>query len=394
MTSRFEDDIEFPYKRFSSMEEPEVYFERARKYRPLITEEVPRDGMRLLKPRGVVSRTSTQDFLKHFFLYYIGEKNKIPVGRKVVIIKSPKGTYDRINILTDYFTENARVRDFGAHEVVSPYEYWSANRKTILSRAKNQHEARELLWKEGPKEARQGKITNYLSIFEFLGSEVILDPSAAWGDRLIAALAAPRVVAYTGVDPHRRLPAGWDEILTKLGPLSGKDLERFKMINEPFEPKDGTPLPEDHRYDTVLISTAPLIGDKYDVGNEQQATEKHGDSLTSYFKGFLVPYLQRSISVLKRGGYLAVTVLDRSEEQYYVTELKLLLIESYGMTYQGVIWWEGDSGGLVPWWMFKKTGSSMGPKRYEEWQKLYSKYSDIFPESAISEPEDQDSESE
>lgn len=386
----------FPYKRYFMPDSPAVYFRRAQVYRFQVEEKVLRtatDEARLLRSDSVVSRTSRRAFLDHFPLHYFTPEGQ---PRRAVIIRTPRGAYDNINILPDYYTEDARVRDTGAYEKISPYDYWNAHHEEIeakvtavaavsgrrLDKISSIHEQRELLWKIGPKEARQGKITNYLTLFALLKSRIVLDPSAAWGDRLIAALASPNVEVYTGVDPHSRLPRGWREILEELGPLSGKKnyQEHFVMLNEPFEPQDATPLPEMGKYDTVLVSTAPLVGDQYDVGNPNQAVAQHGSSLSHYVNGFLIPYLRRCIAALRVGGYLCMTVLDRARDGYHITELQLLLAELLGgrvMKYQGVVFWEGDKGGLVPWWIFIKMAHPISKARQCEAERLYAPYVDM-----------------
>lgn len=365
-------------------EEPAAYFKRAQAYRSQVEERVlrvPADEARLLRTDSVVSGTNRRAFLNHFPLHYFTPEGQ---PRRAVVIRTPQGSYDAINVLPDYYTEDARVRDIGAYEKISPYQYWLAHRKEIEERGKTPHDWREILWKSGPKEARQGKITNYLTLFSLLKSRIVLDPSAAWGDRLIAALAAPGVLAYTGVDPHSRLPRGWREILDELGPLAGKPdfRERFVMLNEPFEPADATPLPEGMgNYDTVLMSTAPLVGDQYDIGNPNQAVARHGSSFKSYVTGFLMPYIRRSIAALSVGGFLCMTVLDRAREAYYITELQLLLIEllmGSVMQYRGVIWWEGDSGGLVPWWVFVKQPGQISPVRLMKSKTLFAHYAELL----------------
>lgn len=374
--AEIEDD--FPYKRNSFTESPAEFFKRILDYCPHILMVKPDEGQQTIispafvKRLSVFSRTSKNLLLKHFFLTF-NEK-------ELLIIKSPKDAYNKINILTDYFTEEARVRDIGAYERISPFQYWQRHKHEIRKAEPGSlFRQRELLWRKGPKEARQGKITNYLSLFDFLDSKFVLDPSAAWGDRLIAALAAPSVEVYTGVDPHSRLPPGWEAIIENLGPLTvGKHLENFVMLNEPFEPPE-TKIPHMGKYDTVLVSTAPLFGDIYDVDNEKQAVVKHGASWKTYVNGFLMPYTKKCIKALCDDGFLCITVLDRSRDEYFITEFQLLIVELLGkgkMVYRGVIWWEGDSGSLVPWWIFQKSSSGEDDEhRLEEAMKLFEPYS-------------------
>lgn len=365
MSSSESEEDDFPYKRYT-MDNPEVYFKRAQRYRPLYqilrTSLATQDeGRGLIGQHQLLSKTSRRDLLRHFPLTFPTQGEPRGGPRHVVLVITLRPTdYDQINILPDYFTEDARVRDEGAGATESPHEYWLKHRDQIRKQGATRRLQRDLVWK-GVKEARQGKITTYLGLFGLLKSRVVLDPSAAWGDRLIAALSAPGVKAYTGVDPHRGLPTGWERILKQFGPMSGKNTKDFVMISKPFEPPS-TVIPRLGEYDTVLISPPPFEGDRYDIGNPEQARE-HCQTYRDYIMKFLMPYLEKSIRALRSGGYLCMSVLDRQQlNEYMITELQLLLVELMNSTepqkpqmdYIGVIFWKGDKGGLVPWWVFMK----------------------------------------
>ncbi len=336
---------DFPYKKYS-IEDPIELFKNAQRYDPMITSRAP-----LTVLRGMTTRTPWSSFKQHFPIDF----RVIGRNPQTLVIKSQKWAYNAINVLPDYYTEYARVRDLGAYQQISPYEYWQRNKEEIrkeLGSSVTRHEERELLYRKFPTEARQGKITNYLGLFKFFHAKRVLDPSAAWGDRMIAALASPTVTHYVGFDPHSKLPPGWNHLLRDLIPVSGKDPSNFIFVNKPFEPQDQQ-VPMNGTYDMVIVSQPPFIGDVYDAGNPDQAREKY-KTFKEYVNGFLSPYLHKAIMALKDEGYLCFTVLDRTE--YQITELQLAMVEleSMYMHYMGVIYWEGDSGVLIPWWIFQR----------------------------------------
>lgn len=356
------------------MEEPVVYFERALSYRPMISRVTVTGRTRLPNlGKNITTLSDPALFRKHFPLTFRTYGKPL----QIVTIRNVKDSYQRINILPDYFTEYARVRDVGANETMSPYEYWIKNEERITELGNDDvHLMREIIWKNGPTEPRQGKITNYLSLFEIFNSKYVLDPSAAWGDRLIAALASKSVIAYTGVDPHSQLPVGWKEIVDILGPISGK--KQIKMINQPFEKPKLSQLPFDGYYDTVLISPPPFVGDRYDIENKQQASIGN-KTFEEYVINFLIPYMRRSINALGIGGVLCMTFLDRPRQDYMITELQLLcleLIDDECMHYRGVVFWEGDSHSLVPWWIFEKSKRKISKERHEEAMYMLEPYLD------------------
>ncbi len=44
------------------------------------------------------------------------------------------------------------------------------------------------------------------------------------------------------------------------------------------------------------------------------------------------------------------------------------------MHYIGVVWWQGDAGGLVPWWIFRKKDIPISASRLAEARRLYEPY--------------------
>ena len=67
----------------------------------------------------------------------------------------------------------------------------------------------------------------------YFNAQNILDFSAGWGDRLIAAGSLPNV-KYTGVDPSKCMKPIYDKIIDTLF----DDTNNYKIINEPFEIAD------------------------------------------------------------------------------------------------------------------------------------------------------------
>src|ERR1700722_2889848 len=53
-------------------------------------------------------------------------------GKYYTIVNKPE-YYDSIDVLPDYFTEEARVRDLGDGESISPFEHWSQNKHLMQS---------------------------------------------------------------------------------------------------------------------------------------------------------------------------------------------------------------------------------------------------------------------
>lgn len=353
---------DYPYKRYFIKDVGKL-FHNAQMSKPLLR----RIDKIFLK--NVKTTLKWSDFIKLFPLTYT--LNNVT---GYYIISTLPTDYNNINILTDYYTEYARIRDIGAYQDISSHEYWNENKKSIINsvRTKDPETLREELYKRFKYEPRLEKISGYITLYDIFKPKIILDVSAAWGDRVIAALASKHVEAYVGVDPHSLLPEGWKNIFQDLIPLSGKNKDNFIFINEPFEP-DSTVIPYYGRYDMVTMSQPPFTGDRYDLENLKQAAVKN-KTLKKYITNFLIPYIKKACGALKDGGFLCCKFLDRKE--YQISEFQLALTQWIDprMHYRGAIYWEGDSKSLTPWWIYQRRNKVISEDRMLEIKKLLKFY--------------------
>jgi hypothetical protein len=139
------------------------------------------------------------------------DKKKMPLlplfqdQNNTMLIYTPKpDDYETMDILTDYFTEHLRL-NCAIYAKDSPLDVWEKQNFSYvpLLREKGKVTAetlREYLYRERIiAECTQFKPTLFVTLIQFFQAKNVLDTSAGWGDRLIAALAAN--VSYTGIDP-------------------------------------------------------------------------------------------------------------------------------------------------------------------------------------------------
>ena len=133
-----------------------------------------------------------------------------------------------------------------------------------------------------------------------LGQLKILDPSAGWGDRLIAALACGHV--YHGYDPNSRLDGGYKKIIETFGD------SRSRVEIAPFEDAK-----VEGNYDMVLTSPPYFDLEIYvrpdeDVDKSQSSTRFR--LFTDWLEGMYGPYLNKAYSSLKIGGRMIIYIQD------------------------------------------------------------------------------------
>lgn len=215
-----------------------------------------------------------------------------------------------------------------------------------------------------------------LDIIDFLIKELkmpvpqeglcMLDSSAGWGGRVIAAILHEKVRSYTGIDPNRKLEPVYSNIKRDYEDLSKTKIEMIYKAAEIVLAKY-LPLGEG-KYDFLL--TSPPYGDcehyTQDEDQSWQYVAKHGQD---YEKGkeewlnkFLFPSLKNSYDAVKPGGFFAINISDYNYKQSsskhvkicgpmlsYLTEtLKMEYIGALGMTLAR------KTGKGEPVWILKK----------------------------------------
>lgn len=219
------------------------------------------------------------------------------------ILISPDA-YERVDIITDLFTEEARVRA-KVYDSLSPLEYWELKRteieklaqkdlgKKATEKAKLKY-YREYIYKQS-KEATGFKASLSKFVYDtFLpGSEGrVLDPFSGWGDRAIGALASSEVKHYSGVDVNENLKPGYSRIQAELDPE--KKLSFNFTPFERFESKE--------KFDLIFTSPPFFDYEIYALDSTQSVSGK--SSYQDWFEGWMVKVLERMSRLIKPGRYI------------------------------------------------------------------------------------------
>lgn len=313
--------IDFPYKSYFHTD-PTVFWNNLLKHEP-----------KLVKGEYELACPGAD---KRFPFTFRGAKHYIPY----------EDTYERIDLLTDLFTEEQRVKA-NVKGNISPYEYFSTNAGRIIARLRTlgkqatPYNLREAVY-EKTREATQFKITLAYTIYKLFSARRTLDISAGWGDRLLAAIASG--IEYVGYDPNGNLEKGHGEIIKTFG-----NKDKHIVHYEPFETSEveGT-------FD--LIFTSPPFFDL------ESYTNTEGQSIVSYPKyenwlsNFLLASLTKSWNALEVGGHLVLHLTDVGN--LGITNSVNKHLETLeGAKYCGVIGAQGAYR-TFPIWVWRKESSA------------------------------------
>ena len=341
----FEEKIETPYKIKTEsfpflrerLEKPHILFNNLKKYTPKIIQ-------------------------KTFLYKYILWKTKIYQqikykNQNYVCIETQKEDYINIDRLVDYFNELPRMKARRRDKVYSALDAW--NKKEIVleswihNRIQNGEKVnvldmREQIWKMG-FECNAFKATLAISIYKMFQAKRILDFSAGWGDRLLAAIAygAER---YVGYDPNPELQIGYQEMISLFSHHS--NVNNYEVNMQPFETAQIS-----ETFDLIL--TSPPYYD-FETYIETDKEEAKTQSIVKYprFNQWMIEFLFTSLrkcwNTLTVGGNMVIHLSDVYKTNYVESMIIYILGWCEGSRFDGSIASIGDCGKPRPLWIFHK----------------------------------------
>jgi RimJ/RimL family protein N-acetyltransferase len=251
------------------------------------------------------------------------QREKGKFGYDIIINYDIDKEYNRI---TDWFTDICRARCIFKGVKLPPYDYYKKHKGIILGKSlknnKFDYDKFEDTIYNSVKMCNNFQLTIIMNIYQYFNvnnNTKILDSSAGWGDRLIAAIACG--ANYTGVDPSECLAPLYQKIIRV---LSNKNLN-YKVISKPFEKISKTELGNS---DYDISFTSPPFYD-LEVYNDDNTQSIIGYKTQSeWIKNFLNVLADINIHYLKIGGYFIIYVPEYKEFIEYMENRKDL--EYYG----------------------------------------------------------------
>jgi len=229
--------------------------------------------------------------------------------------------------ITDYFSNDCRIKcKFNGYKQ-SIYEYYSRNKENIIrnSLISGNFSIDKFEKYTFNLAKHSSKITKYcnnfyvtlaLSIYRSFGAKKILDSSAGWGDRLIAALAYDECELYTGYDPSECLRPKYSNIIKT---LKNHDVGKYEVFTQPFEEAI-----VEKKYD--LAFSSPPFFDLEEYENHKNQSIQKFETETEWIKGFLNVLVYKNLENLYIGGHL---VLYIPNYPFFNKFIKKLILENF-----------------------------------------------------------------
>jgi 16S rRNA G966 N2-methylase RsmD len=186
-----------------------------------------------------------------------------------------------------------------------------------------------------PQRARcKGPCTPYpinmaLSILNIFKPRAWLDPTAGWGERLIAAMWSPAYLrTYVGVDSNKAMTPAYQAMI--------RDLDVYARTKDTLQVHTGRlqdVLPRLRRkFDLVFTSPPFFTVDTYEDADAWP-------SVQAYIDTFLKPLVEWSTKRLEAGGHLVLYIEDRPEAPFLPAMFRIA--KEAGLVRKPTIWYQG-----------------------------------------------------
>jgi len=250
----------------------------------------------------------------HFFRILINRESDLPLYK-----------------ITDYFSERCRIKcSFSKKD--SPIVIFKKRLSHFEKIEFKDYFDFDLYFRSTVLNCSNFPLPVAVEVYKYFKPTRILDFSAGWGDRLIAAIAysktTNRKIEYHGIDPSKCM----SKIYKKIVSFFDVDPSKFFVRKKPFE--DYSPKKE--YYDLVFTSPPFFNYEVYEKDNPHQSSEKWRNG-NEWKENFLFPALLKSYQSLKEEGILALYVADIKWFSY-VKDMKTESIK-IGFKFLGTIDW-------------------------------------------------------
>lgn len=242
-----------------------------------------------------------------------------------------------INEITDYFTENCRVRCRVETKPLSPLDYYTENKVKLVKKLDDK--GKKLTLRNLNTEVYNAispctnyKLTYLLGILRHFKPKRWLDMSAGWGDRLISACIC-NIDTYVGIDPSEC--NDYDSIIKYMRTKGPKT--SYIVLKNGAETVDLTEIKAiSPTFDFIFTSPPFFTFELYDEKNENQSTSKY-DSIELWLTKFLFVTIDRAWELLENKGNYLLYIEDK-EGYRFIDRMIEYIKAKEGSVYNGIIY--------------------------------------------------------
>ncbi len=248
-------------------------------------------------------------------------------GKHYIVYDEKDIDYYTLDVITEYFTEYARVKANVIH-FDSPYNIYKKNPKSIVSEAFNiamkyednidTRSLSEAIWNT-TKQVSNFSVSLAIFICDRYGSNIFFDPFAGWGDRAIGAALSDTINIYRAVDVNTDVFEGYEDIVNFLnGIRPNKSIEITLFPIEDFNYLGNYQDSPD-----LIFTSPPHFNHEFYSSDPGQSIIKYLDE-ESWVNEWFIPVTRKLWKLLVKGGYLIYHLSRNIKPKYLVSRIMKL----------------------------------------------------------------------
>lgn len=253
------------------------------------------------------------------------------LNKNLGLIIINKNELNKCNFITARYSFNERIKSKRHDTIKSCFDYWNTDCMSVINLAVKQLELYKNTYNEDQlppssialenecalsllktgipgsfpstivtvllDEFKNSPEFNLFSQASKLNDIRMLDISAGWGDRLLAACS--RNISYTGCDPNSKLTDVYKKIINENG-----DHKKQEVICSPFEDQW-----ENNKSFNFLLSSPPFFNLEI-YSDEQTQSSSRYNTIEKWLDGFLKPSLTKCARLLENGSPIILHLSD------------------------------------------------------------------------------------
>lgn len=233
-------------------------------------------------------------------------------GKEIALIFH-ESDYEKLDIISDYFSENVRI-GCNVRGKLSPKVEYKKSSQLVVSglltksikfrRGIDTKALSDAIYDMGMKMCTTFKISVMIAIFDAFRPNSVLVPFEGWGDKLISAYLSETVTTYVSTDPNKDLQGPYQNIVDYMSRYRPK--LNAHVYDRPIEDLDLTAIygPPGAASNPDLIFGSPPYSTYENYGKDREQSIAKFPQYQEWLDKWFLPVVVKLWSYVKPGGHL------------------------------------------------------------------------------------------
>ena len=255
-------------------------------------------------------RSYIQDMLKAS--PFLKDETRGYQGKEIALVFY-ESDYERLDIISDYFTENVRIGCNVRGKLSPRVEYKKSSGRVVnaaidkalkYKHGLNTKSLSDAIYDVGMKMCTTFKISVAMAIFDAFRPQSVLVPFEGWSDKMIAAYLSETVTTYVSTDPNKELQGPYQNVVDYMSRYRPKMTAH--VYDRPIEDLDLTAIygPPGALSNPDLVFGSPPYSTYEVYGKDPEQSISKFPKYQEWLDKWFLPVIVKLWAYVKPGGHL------------------------------------------------------------------------------------------